>query len=63
MCNSAEHEFCPANESQITFICKFFLAKLAEHKNSVLINMKMPTVHIYKQKKKFSAEFEHEIVL
>ena len=25
--NSAEHEICPANEIQITNICKFFLAK------------------------------------
>ena len=27
MLNSAEHETCPANNSQITSICKFFLAK------------------------------------
>ena len=25
--NSAEHEICPANKSQITNNCKFFLAK------------------------------------
>ena len=31
MLNSAEHEICPANKSQITDNCKFFLAKLAEH--------------------------------
>ena len=27
MLNSAEHEFCPANKSQITNNCKFFLDK------------------------------------
>ena len=27
MLNSAEHEICPANISQITDNCKFFLAK------------------------------------
>ena len=27
MLNSAEHEICPANKSQITNNCKFFLAK------------------------------------
>ena len=27
MLNSAEHEICPANKSQITDNCKFFLAK------------------------------------
>ena len=27
MLNSAEHEICPANKSQITNICKFFLSK------------------------------------
>ena len=35
MLNSAEHEICPANKSQITDNCKFFLAKhtVAEHEN------------------------------
>ena len=27
MLNSAEHEICPANKSQITNKCKFYLAK------------------------------------
>ena len=27
MLTSAEHEICPANKSQITNMCKFFLAK------------------------------------
>ena len=27
MLNSAEHEICPVNKSQITNICKFFPAK------------------------------------
>ena len=27
MLNSDEHEICPANKSQITNNCKFFLAK------------------------------------
>ena len=27
MLNSAEHEICPSNKSQITNNCKFFLAK------------------------------------
>ena len=31
MLNSAEHEICPANISQITNNCKFFLARYAEH--------------------------------
>ena len=31
MLNSAEHEICQANKSQITNNCKFFLAKIAEH--------------------------------
>ena len=33
MLNSAEHEICPANKSQITNNCKFFLPKTAEHEN------------------------------
>ena len=39
MLNSAEHEFCPANKSQITNNCIFFLKKkkkkkkTAEHDN------------------------------
>ena len=27
MLNSAEHKICPANKSQITYNCKFFLAE------------------------------------
>ena len=27
MLNSAEHEICPANKSQIIYNCNFFLAK------------------------------------
>ena len=48
MLNSAEHEICPANESQIT-IANSFLLNIAEHelniaeKISLLINTKMPT--------------------
>ena len=33
MLNSAEHEIGPANESQITNNCKFFLSNKAEHEN------------------------------
>ena len=33
MLNSAEHEICLANKSQITNNCKFFLANIAEHEN------------------------------
>ena len=33
MLNSAKHEICAANKSQITNNCKFFLAKHAEHEN------------------------------
>ena len=44
MLDSAEHEICPANKSQITINCKFFLAKQAEHENFSVINMKMPTI-------------------
>ena len=40
--NSAENEILPAIKSKITNSCKFFLAQLSM-KNSLLINMKMPT--------------------
>ena len=40
MLNSAEHEICPVNKSQITNNCKFFLSMTF----SLLINMKMPTI-------------------
>ena len=43
MLNSAEHEICPANKSQITNNGKFFHSKLSM-KISLLINMKMPTI-------------------
>ena len=32
MLNSAEHEICFANKSQIINNCKFFLVNIAEHK-------------------------------
>ena len=41
MLNSAEHEICPANESQIANDCKFFLAKHTSMKFSLLMNIKM----------------------
>ena len=45
MLNSAEHEICPANKSQITNNCKFYLAKHSCAWNFfLLINMKMPTI-------------------
>ena len=33
MLNSAEHEICPADKSQITYNCNFFLLNIAEHEN------------------------------
>ena len=33
MLNSAEHEIYPANKSQITYNCNFFLAKDTEHEH------------------------------
>ena len=33
MLNSAEHEICPTNKSQITNNCKFFLAKHSKQEN------------------------------
>ena len=33
MLNSAEHEICPANKTQLTNNCKIFLAKRTEHEN------------------------------
>ena len=45
MLNSAEHEFCPANKSQITYNCKFFLAQLSWAWIFVLlINLKLLTI-------------------
>ena len=54
MLNSAEHEMCPANKSQITNKCVFFVAKHSyklfscstnvSMKCSLLINMKMLTI-------------------
>ena len=41
MVNSAEHEICPANKSQNTNNCKFFLAKQTEHENFSANNMKI----------------------
>ena len=43
MLNSAEHEICPANKSQITVSAKAFLLKSLSTNISLLINMKMPT--------------------
>ena len=33
MLNSAEHEICPVNKSQISNKCKFFILNIAEHEN------------------------------
>ena len=44
MLYSAEYEICPANKSQITNNCNFFLAEQLSMKISLLINMKMPTI-------------------
>ena len=33
MFNSAEHEICPANKSQITNNCNSFLLNITEHEN------------------------------
>ena len=33
MLNSAEHEICPANKSQITNSCKNVLLNIPEHEN------------------------------
>ena len=44
MLNSAEHEICPASKSQIANKCNSFMLNIAEHKISLLINVKMPTI-------------------
>ena len=46
--NSAEHEIFPANKSQITNNCKFFLAKYSSSmKTSLLINMTIVGIFIF----------------
>ena len=42
MLNSAVHEICPANKSQITNSCNSFLLNIAEHDN-FSANMNMPS--------------------
>ena len=44
--NSAEHEICPANKSQITNSCKFFLVKhyKLSRRISLLKSMKISTI-------------------
>ena len=44
MLNSAEHEICPANKSQILTTANSFLLNIAEHEYFVLRSMKMPTI-------------------
>ena len=45
MLESAEHEICPANKSQITIIANsFLLNKVLRMKFSLLINKKMSTI-------------------
>ena len=43
MLNSAEHEICPANKSQITYNANSFFQNMSM-KISLLNNMKMPTI-------------------
>ena len=61
MLNSAEHEICPADKSQITNNCNIYVLLNIEQEMSLQINIKMP--YLLPDKISCSAELSMKNIL